>query len=134
LVPEGFLSLVLGSQLLKFADWLLLIQCAQALREVLASEMSLLEVLLYITVELPYVNTVTLTDTDDLRIVPWVKHDVVDRICVADEALEVVRDSLLSLIVPDLYHAVLATGQKVAGIVGDVNAVDASSVNVCYFS
>ena len=96
--------------------------------------MSLLEVLLYITIELPYVNTVTLTDTDDLRIVPWVKHDAVDWVCVANEALEVIRDCLLSLIVPDLNHTVLPTGQKVAGIVGDVNAIDTSSVNVGNFS
>lgn len=133
MIPEGFLSLVLGSQFLKLADWLLFVQGTQALGEVLAGEMSLLEVLLHIAVELPNVDTVTLTDTDDLRIVPWVKHDVIDWVCVADEALEVVRDSLLSLIVPDLNHTVLATGQKVPRIVGDVNAIDTSSVNVCYF-
>ena len=64
LVSEGFLGLVLGTELLKFAHWLLLFESVAI--GILASEVSLLEVILYITVELPDVDTVTLTATDDL--------------------------------------------------------------------
>ena len=75
--------------------------------------MRLLEVLFDVSVELPDVNTVTLAHADDLLVVPWVEHDAIDWVSVANEALEVVRNSFLCLVVPDLYHAVLASCQKI---------------------
>ena len=75
--------------------------------------MRLLEVLLDVSVELPDVDAVTLAHADDLLVVPWVKHDAIDWVSVTNKALEVVRNSFLRLVVPDLYHAVLASCQKI---------------------
>lgn len=134
MVSECFLSFVLGTELLKLADWLLLIQSAQALWEVLTGKVSLFEVLLNISVELPDKDTVTLSNTDDLLIVSWVKNDIVNWIGVANKALEIVWNSFLGFIVPDLYHAILSTSQKVSRIVGDIYSINATPMNICDLS
>lgn len=134
LVSESLFGFVLGAKLLKLANWLLLIEGAQALREVLASKMGLLEVLFDIAVELPHIDSVTLSNTDDLRVVSWVEHDAVDWICVSNKALEVVWNRLLSFIVPNLNHAILTSCQKIPGVVRNIHAINAASVDIGNFS
>jgi hypothetical protein len=65
LVTEGFLGLVLGTELLKFTHWLLLLKTGKVIG-ILTRKMSLFEVVLHISVEFPDQDTVTLTATDDL--------------------------------------------------------------------
>ena len=76
--------------------------------------MVLLEVVFNVTIEFPDVNAISLADTDDLLVVARVEHDAVDGIGVSDETLEIVRDSFLGFIVPDLYHAILSSSQQIS--------------------
>lgn len=112
LVSECLLGLVLGAELLELARWLLLLH-GEALN-ILASKMSLLEVVLNVSVEFPDIDAVTFADTDDLRVVPWIEHDAVDWVSVTDEALEVVRNGLLCFVVPNLDHAILSCSEEIA--------------------
>ena len=96
--------------------------------------MSLFEVIFDISVELPNIDAVTLTATNDLRIVSWVEDDAVDWISMADEALEIVWNGFLSFIVPNFDHAILSCSEEIARVTGDIDAVDATSMDIGNFS
>jgi hypothetical protein len=57
-----------------------------------------------VTIEVPDVDSIPLTDTNDLRVVARIKDDLAEWISVADEALEEVWHCLADFIIPDFYH------------------------------
>lgn len=128
LVSEGFLSLMGGPNFLKHGSWLV-IQCGKAV-EILAGEVGLLVIILDITVEVPNEDAISLTNGDYLAIVSWVEDDGAERVSVADEALEVIRNGLLSFIVPDLDHVVFSASKHISGVDRDVKSRDGSSMAV----
>ena len=76
--------------------------------------MSLLVIIVNIPVEVPNVDTVSLTNRNDLSIVSWIEDDGAERVSVTDESLEIVWNSFLSFIVPYLDHTVFSTSQHVS--------------------
>ena len=71
--------------------------------------MCLLELHINIAIELPNIDAVEFSYSDDLLVVSWVKEDIIHLVRVTNETLEEVRMRLLGIVVPDLYHVVLAT-------------------------
>ena len=71
-------------------------------------------VTLHVTVEVPDIDTIALTDTDDLVVVSWIEDDCCEWISVTDEALEEERYGLLGVIIPNLDHTVLTSRQHVS--------------------
>lgn len=75
-----------------------------------------------VTMELPDVDSIILSGGDNHAIVKRVEHGVDKGVCVTNERLEVERNSLLRLIVPNLEQVVLTTSEHVATIQGQVSA------------
>ena len=92
--------------------------------KILAGEVGLLVIILDITVEIPDEDAISFTNGDDLAIVSWVEDDGAERVSVADEALEVIRDGLLSFVVPDLDHVVFSTSEHISRVDRDVKSRD----------
>ena len=67
------------------------------------------EVSAVISIEVPDEYTVSFTDTNDLTIIPWVENDGSNGVSVTNEALEIVRNSLLCFVIPYLNHVIFST-------------------------
>lgn len=66
-----------------------------------------------IAIEVPNVNSITLTNSYYLTVVRWVEEHAYNGIGVTNEALEKVWCSFLSLVVPHSDHTVLAGAEKI---------------------
>lgn len=78
-------------------------------------------VALHVTVEVPDIDTIALTDTDDLVVVSWIEDDCCEWISVTDEALEEEWNGLLGVVIPNLDHTVLTSCQHVPRIARNIN-------------
>jgi len=112
LISKLLLFLISGSDLFQHALWLLLHRAHRW--HVLACKVGVFVVSMDVSSEFPNENTVMLPNTEDLSIVSWVEGEIINRIGVSDEALEVIRNSFLRLIIPDFQHVVFATGDHIA--------------------
>lgn len=132
LVPECLLGLISCSNPFEQALWLFF--WGWRCRHILPWEVSLLVIWLNITVEFPNEYTIFVSNTKYLSIVSGVKGQCIDWICVTNEALEIVWDRLLSLIVPDFNHVILATWYDISRIIGNSDLINGSSMTVCDLS
>ena len=71
--------------------------------------------------ELPDVKTIILCCRDYHPVVKWVENSAHKRLCVSNESLEVVRRSVLGIVVPKLKEVVLATCQHEATVKREVS-------------
>lgn len=83
-------------------------------RQVLPSQVGLLEFNFNISVKFPDVDSIQFTNGDDLRVVARVEQHVIDLVRMTNEALEEEWVRLLGIIVPNFHHVVLTSSQKVA--------------------
>lgn len=67
-----------------------------------------------ISKELPDIDTISLTDTNDLIIIVRVEYYSSERVCVSNKALKVIGCRLLCLVVPNLDHVIKASREHVA--------------------
>ena len=113
--------LVLGSKLFEHLGLLILVSLRQKIR-------------LSVPMELPKVNTVFLCDRNDTVTIEWVESDICHRICVANKSLEVIRDRLLCIVVPNLQKIVFTASQHIASVETQIRAVDSTSMDRQYLS
>lgn len=64
--------------------------------------------------EIPNEDTIVSSYTYHLLWVSWVEHNTIDRIVMTYKCLEVVRCSLLGLIVPYFNHVVVTSSEEVS--------------------
>jgi hypothetical protein len=77
--------------------------------KILACKMGLLVIIFNVSVEIPNVYSISFTNTNDLTIISRIENNSTQRISMADEALEEVRNSFLGFIIPNFNHAVLTS-------------------------
>ena len=80
---------------------------------VLARQVRFLVITINVTIEVPDEDSIVLAHTNNLAVVFRVEEYFINRICVSNEALEIVWCGVLSLVVPDFDHVVFAAGEEV---------------------
>ena len=69
-----------------------------------------------VTMELPDINAIILCGRDHHAVFKRIENSVDQRVCVANEGLEVIRHRFLCLVIPNLKQVVLPTGEHKATI------------------
>jgi hypothetical protein len=82
--------------------------------KILSCKMSLLIIVLNIAVEVPDVNSISLTHTYNLSIISRIENNGSDWISVSNKALEEVRNCLLSFIIPYFNHTIFTTSEHIS--------------------